>query len=77
MRYESDEIFGGPKKDASLTKVSSRVRDLKRSASPPLPIRAKLLGDPGKKTSLHESTTIAPHYLHDFVCSACVIVVFY
>ena len=46
---QKSEIFGGPKKDASLTKVSSRVRDLQRSASPPL----------------HEITTIAPHYLHD------------
>ena len=46
---QKSEIFGGPKKDASLTKVSSRVRDLQRFASPPL----------------HEITTIAPHNLHD------------
>ena len=31
---QKSEIFGGPKKDASLTKVSSRVRDLQRFASP-------------------------------------------
>ena len=32
---QKSEIFGGPKKDASLTKVSSRVRDLQRFSSSP------------------------------------------
>ena len=51
-----------------------RLAALRISSSPQ---KSEIFGDPEKKTSLHESTTIAPHYLHDSVCSACVIVVFY
>ena len=62
---QKSEIFGGPKKDASLTKVSSRVRDLQRFSS-------------SRKENLsprnhHDCSTLPPRS----VCSACVIVVFY
>ena len=39
-----------------------RLAALRISSSPQ---KSKIFGGPEKKTSLHEITTIAPHYLHD------------
>ena len=49
---EESKASLGPRLNRRATKASS-------------PQKSEIFGDPGKKTSLHESTTIAPHYLHD------------